>query len=732
MTDTTRSDDDLIKAQDKKTASTNRGAKSVQGLADAAMKAAGAIYTTLPKSLSDVFGKDALAGSLDYIEKNLEAMRGFGSFGVNFGNEVDNMIASAASSRIGLDGFAKIVGQSGGDLLMFGATANQGMETFVKNQTDFFQNFKQDEQALKRLGFTIDEITDTFLTYDKVSNYARSRDNRSSEQRNRAAVEFSLELDKMSKLTGKQREAIANQMAEISRAGDVQARSTQLNEDAQDSLNKQINRAREISPAIGKLTQDLLTAGIPKGESKKLMGLAGSYSSAVLALRDAQTQGNKEQIRIAEDRVESEAALLRTNETIRNLALYSGVNQYTDIASSVLEQTATGYARALGMAKEQLEKEGIALTSTNIAERVRRIVEAEQAAAITTAREGSQRLQQGMIDLLTETQQAAAAAQITGTKELIAAAAGPIQSFAESFTQLKLEDKIAKFNEFFVKMISGLGNLSNDLSARGLKASDDALAKGENALSRTLLELARKYNEAVGPDKENIGRELTEAIKKADELPGLQNMLVDADNVTIIPDQTFIDGLSEALENRGRPLPDPNRYSTGTLGQTGRLFENFGKQSNVLLHGLESVQTPEQTAEIMRHSAMGTAQAFADSLRGMQGMEAAAYIKTAVVPAIEQMSGSTLQSVNGMLNTLKAASVTNNTNAQPSEMDSTMLEQIMNKLASNIKGPMEEVFKGLKSPMDEFASTARESLAIQQKQLKSIRGIGGDAMRGLG
>ena len=77
MTDTTRSDDDLIKAQDKKTASTNRGAKSVQSLADAAMKAAGALYTTMPKSLSEVFGKDALAGSLDYIEKNLEAMRGF-------------------------------------------------------------------------------------------------------------------------------------------------------------------------------------------------------------------------------------------------------------------------------------------------------------------------------------------------------------------------------------------------------------------------------------------------------------------------------------------------------------------------------------------------------------------------------------------------------------------------------------------------------------------------------
>jgi hypothetical protein len=56
----------------------------------------------------------------------------------------------------------------------------------------------------------------------------------------------------------------------------------------------------------------------------------------------------------------------------------------------------------------------------------------------------------------------------------------------------------------------------------------------------------------------------------------------------------------------------------------------------------------------------------------------------------------------------------------------------MNKLASNIKGPIEEVFKGLKSPMDDFASTAREQLAIQQKQLRGIRGMSGDAMRGLG
>ena len=138
MADNNRSDEELSRARDKKTASTNKGAKAIENLASAAMKAAGAIYTTLPKSLSSVFGEKALGGSLNYLEKNLEAMRGFGSFGVNFANQVDDMIVAASNSRIGLDGFAKIVGQSGDSLLMFGATANQGMNQFVTNQSKFF------------------------------------------------------------------------------------------------------------------------------------------------------------------------------------------------------------------------------------------------------------------------------------------------------------------------------------------------------------------------------------------------------------------------------------------------------------------------------------------------------------------------------------------------------------------------------------------------------------------
>lgn len=699
------------------------------------MQAAGAIYGTLPKSLTDIVGKDALGGTLNYLERNLEVMRGFSTFGADFAGEVEQMIVSATASRIGLDGLSKIIGQSADTLLLSGVTVQDGLDTFITRQTKFYKNFTEDEKALKRLGYTVDEITDTFLNYDKISNYARVRTERTDEERNRAAVEFSIELDKLSRLTGKQREVLANQMAEVARAGDVQARTNQLTSEAgRQSLNNTITLAKEMSPALGKLTQDLLTAGIPKGESRRLMGLAGEYSSAVLELRKAQERGNKEEIAAAEDRVKEEATRLRQNSTIQQLALFSGINEYTNIAAQTLYDTAEGPVKAFEVAAGRIATQGGTLADA--IGNVRKQIETEQGRMIADATEGSRRIQQAVIQALTEAQQTATTAQITGTQELFKALSSPIAGFSKFLTDLNLPGKVNELNSYFNTMITNIRALSGDIAAEGNLKANIALQKGNNALAREVFELSRRYNEATGPEREEIGAKLAEALKKVDEAASVREVAINANNVTVVPNQSFIDRLNEDARRRGENVPPPrtgpiDTRETGSLGMTGKLFENFGKQSTMLLHGIESVQTPEQTAEIMRNSAIGTAQAFADSLRGMQGMEMATYIKGSIVPAIEQMSGTTLQSLNGMLNTLKSTTVPQNNANQTQQFDMAMMEQLLTKLASNVKGPVEEALKELKGPMEQFASTAREQLDVQQRQLRGIKGIGGDAMRGL-
>ena len=719
---------------------TDRSYKSLESLSSAAMKAAGAIYGSLPKSLSDIVGEKALGGSIAYLERNLEAMRGFTTFGVDFGNEVDQMIISATASRVGLDGFARIVSKSGADLTKFGATANAGMDAYIRAQTSFYKNFPQEEQKLKRLGFTVDEITDTFLTYDKISNTARVRTNRTDDQRNRAAVEFSVELDKLSKLTGKQREQIATNISEASRKGDVQGRAMELStEYAVDSLNTTVGALKEAGPAVQNLARDILTKGFPVGESKRLFAIVPEFRESLYALRKAQESGNEEEIRIAQERVMAESALLRQNKMVQRLSVLQGVTAIGDTAGSILETTAS-YARGMEVAKAQLEKEaketGKTFNNSDVRKRFFENAEKEQAAAVADAKSGTQQIQQAMIEALTVAQRTATEAQVSGTQRLFQELAGPIGNFGKFITDLDFPGKIKVINDSVTTMVNNIKAMSGDEAAAGVRSAQEAIGRGSNELAREIFDLTRKLQEATGSDRVAIAEELKNKIKKVDELPPLRNMLINAQGVTVIPDRTFIEGLNERLDQRRTPLVDPGTEagtsnSIGTMGTVGRLFKDFGKETNVALHGLQSVQTPKQTAEVVKQSVVGTMQAFADSLRGQQGMEMASYIKTSVVPVLEQMSGSTIQVANGMLNTIQNSSRVTGRDAAAQNFDVATFERLMKQLAIDMKTPVEEALKALQSPMERLANISQEQLSTQQRQLRGIKGMSGDVLRGM-
>ena len=73
--------------------------------------------------------------------------------------------------------------------------------------------------------------------------------------------------------------------------------------------------------------------------------------------------------------------------------------------------------------------------------------------------------------------------------------------------------------------------------------------------------------------------------------------------------------LDSRVSEGGNPMGDgmPQR-AYGSLGTTGKLFENFGSKTNVELHGTESVVTPSQLDAIMQGSAMAGTNALAESL----------------------------------------------------------------------------------------------------------------------
>ena len=98
------------------------------------------------------------------------------------------------------------------------------------------------------------------------------------------------------------------------------------------------------------------------------------------------------------------------------------------------------------------------------------------------------------------------------------------------------------------------------------------------------------------------------------------------------------------LELERKKKENPEEFSGGTLG-AGSLFKNFGQGTSAILHGLESVTTPDQMAQVVAASMQGTASALMSA--GQNGLakpkaeDVVEKVKTAAASTSSQMeSGS--------------------------------------------------------------------------------------------
>jgi hypothetical protein len=154
------------------------------------------------------------------------------------------------------------------------------------------------------------------------------------------------------------------------------------------------------------------------------------------------------------------------------------------------------------------------------------------------------------------------------------------------------------------------------------------------------------------------------------------------------------------------PLPS---LSTGTMGQEGKLFQNFGRETLAKLHGLEAVVTPDQMQAIVSQSALGA----------VQGMSSAM-----------NESRNTSTTLQGMLNTIRTipAQV-----QQPEQIQNeTNIEEMMNNLTRQIKAPLEEAMKSTLVPkLEQLVSVSTQNVEMSNKVRKGISGLDGDMLRSM-
>ena len=727
----------------KNTDAFNRNRAAVDKLTGAFGKAVAGALQGAPKSFSEatgdllkVFGGtgENLAKIMSGAEAYVGVWQDLTTRGINFGNNLADMAILAGEANMKLEDLQKIAAENSQVFAQLGASVNTSILDFINIQSKFLQDaeFNTLRVSLERLGMTTDTINERFLQFDTISNIRNIRSRMDDTQRNLAATEFAQQMDRLSKLTGEQADALAKEAADISRQGNIFSFTQQINSDIRDEVEGTVQRVGKMGDDIGNLVTDLITRGFPDANdpaARAIYAFAGDLEVATGKLRAAALRGASEtEMARLQEEVVIQAALLRRKKEIQDLAVLGNVTDTT----GALQNLITGLnnsAEALSVeaAMEEFQKaEGRAATLDElITFRINKLKQEQdnQINPDNTASDAQKSLNV-YLDGLRALQRTASVLQretLTTIFSGIAAAASALEAQATGIDPKEAaRDTIDSIKGSIQEMTDTLQMDATQLTAYELKnQADIAAAK--------LLAVANQLQNQAGietnpGDREKLLEQVASLTSQATALTEGAEDLSDG-RITAETFRSLIGSANESIMSAREVYVTATNvkiadsvfnkilgYNTGTLGTTGRLFKDFGNETIAALHGLEAVVTPDQMADIVKASAVGALRAAQES-----------YAQTD--------ARSSTASLTGMLNTVRKTMSTSMDNTQ--SMDVASLQTAISNLAPQITNGMESALSGtLKQPLSELISVTKEGVEMNSKIRKGVIAMNGDLLRG--
>jgi len=715
--------------------SSNRTSRSIDRLGAAADRAArmAGIFGEMPDSLTDLIGTtNAATRGLAYFESRFQVLQQLTSFGATFGYSLQEMELSANSAGLSLTDLANVVAEQSEHMAMLGTDMDSGLTNFLNRQASLFSRSEENvnqfgmtmNEQFRALGLTQDQITKTATDFENMYQMGRVADFRNNQHRNQQMMEYFEVLDDLSRLTGKQRDQIADELAENARRGQVQARAMMIEDDElRQEYRNQLGGMRSIlGDQLGGLAEDILGPGSPQSRAAADLSVAASdYTNTLYQARAALDRGDMGAFTELMNQAKV-AAMGARNQNNAQMVMYRQMNEYGNNVGIMFEET-YAVANQFERMRSELEQElGRNVTDLEVFTRMQERF-AEQRANRQERFANRDDVFGSLAGLSSDVQNQGMAARQTAINTAYESLTGILNGISSAFNQLNLPALFRGFEADIRAFRTGLfGGETTELSSQIESMRQMALGLGDDGvlLATQLSEVQNNLanNNLPASDRaaeEQRARDLMQAIRDLERV-----RVMNADNVEITQaDIVNINNLREALGLDPIEPPDSTQ-SIGTLGNTGRLFKDFGQETMTALHGLEAVLTPDQLGHVVQRTVSGALQGAAPTF--------AAASNTSISMPAELTNG--IRSIDGRLNTLRnLPQMMANNNGQT--VDITPLEQAIMNLPASIKRPFEEA----------LASTVGSEIANNTKMLgeiayntdrtnKNTKGISNDYLRG--
>jgi hypothetical protein len=657
----------------------------------------------------------AVMGLPDTLVKGAEGyvdtFRQLSGSGASFSADIFEMKNAAAQARISLDSFAGIVAENSQGFAAFGGTVSTGARLFSQASQTMFDEGLSD--PLLMMGYTFEEINENLANYMTINRRRFTEEQMRNGEAAAAMVAMSTEMDKIAKLTGKNRQELEKEINDRMRKGQVEAKIRMLeasgNKEAADKMRRALAEAEKAGPGALAAVEDLFTKGAVVSEEGRAaaVALGPAFNDLTNMVAYAQGPGGIEGMTSSINNFNSAVAARIQDPDFLNVATLGGMgNQFADAAAGMVTSAGT-YSDNV---QRLMDREN--LTREQAIARLGELASQEQGGADTPG------------------------ADITRT---IVNSEQAIRDFGAV-----ISDKIIGPEGALTQFIEALNE------GEGLRPFADFIGSiDRTSIETTLGDINQQLQDALGLDMPGSDLDETQT-QNLSNLDDKLNTLYDsgdqamkdqiarfkalAASLTAI-DPDFAVKLNEAAERTGHPeeylrglltdMPASFEQAITGLRDAGLVDLNNTRQSvndiaNIARDNLERVPEGGPLTGAVSVTTMTVDRLIANSVANNEAGTKATLGGNGIVP-------------NDMLSLIhKGERVLNNAEAQAFSALENGASSAMASVGANSGGTLAEKLDNLNQSMLQLVNINMQAQEIARRQLKGIKGMTSDVMTGFG
>jgi len=708
------------------------------------------IIDKLPLSDVAVGALNASKELLQLAEAGTDTWRGLAQSGASFNNSILGMQNSAAQTRMSLDAFGSLVQANSETFASLGGTVESGAKRFVSASQEMFDSGLA--TPMLHMGMTFEDVNEQLATNMEFNRRQIATGAISQQQLLVRTAALGTEMDKIAKLTGKNRKEMEAQINAEMRKGQVQAKIRMLeasgNKEAADKMRLALAEAEKAGPGALAAVEDLFTKGAVVSEDARtaVTALGPAFQDLEKMVRSVSDKSvSTDDFKSVSDSFNTAIAERVKDPNFLQLATLGGMgNKFAD-ATAQLVQSAGAYADGVEAIRLEMEKErgGRVSMADAIAEQRKRAKEGQKPgdAATKTIVEGDRAMRDlsstisrdllgengaitrmsnalnpviaGLEKLDPETMQSGIDSMTSGfLSSLDANLAKYLGTQPGAVPQREITPPTASKEErdMLVKSINGIIPAMEKGATEGSIKSGKLIAKAlTDEFSIKFLNKFDEYVKGTLPVHEKIAaviesggyEKLEEMYDKINKELGRNEAVSETRKETALATPSAKTLTDDALYGASKILP---QRRDGSLGATGSLLEDFGSGTPIMAHEKEGVITAEQLENMAK----------------------------CVTGVVQSMVQSTSVNVSAMQKDIKKQPKVEMPSFAGLEQAIGGLERAAKQMANNAsQSGGSEIAEMLNTSLQEFNGNARKQFDVAKKQLKAQKGFGGNLFKGL-